>query len=53
MNHHNHPMSAIVDWFSGETLTICDSRVAIMHAPTQADGTKNWIAILERLQTGK
>jgi CheY-like chemotaxis protein len=53
MNHHNHPMSAIVDWFSGETLTICDSRVAIMHAPMQADGTKNWIAILERLQTGK
>src|SRR3990167_3374487 len=31
-NHHNHPASAMVDWF-GEPMTINGATVLIMHAP--------------------
>ncbi len=50
MNHHDHPMSAAVDWFYGEPkLQVNDSTVMIMHAPMNDDKTKNWGKVLETL----
>lgn len=50
MNHHNHPMSAAVDWFSGDRkLVVNCTTVLIMHAPMCEDGTKNWGKVLTRL----
>lgn len=49
-NHHDHPMSAAVDWFLGDRkLVVNDSIILIMHAPMNEDGTKNWGKVLERL----
>lgn len=45
-NHHNHPMSAVVDWFNGRDLEVNGARVCIMHAPLTADGAKDWAGIL-------
>lgn len=51
-NHHQHPMSAAVDWFhSQQRLVVNGTSVSIMHAPMNADGTKNWSEVLERLLT--
>ncbi|HBU28014.1 TPA: hypothetical protein DEB00_02755 [Candidatus Uhrbacteria bacterium] len=48
-NHHNHPMSAAVDWFLGDRkLVVNGAVVLIMHAPVCEDG-KNWGNVLERL----
>ena len=49
MNHHHHPMSAIVDWFDGRALTANGAKVLIMYAPMCKDGTKNWGRILADL----
>lgn len=50
MNHHNHPMSAAVDWFLGDRkLVVNGATVLIMHAPMCEDGTKNWGKVLTRL----
>lgn len=50
INHHNHPMSAAVDWFLGDRkLVVNGATVLIMHAPMSEDGTKNWGKVLERL----
>lgn len=50
MNHHNHPMSAAVDWFSADRkLVVNGATVLIMHAPMCEDGTKNWGKVLARL----
>lgn len=49
-NHHGHPMSAAVDWFSGDRKLVVDgATVLIMHAPMCEDGTKNWGEVLERM----
>ena len=49
-NHHNHPMSAAVDWFLGDRRLVVDgATVLIMHAPMSEDGNKNWAKVLERL----
>ncbi|MEK7560670.1 MAG: hypothetical protein AAB539_01810 [Patescibacteria group bacterium] len=49
-NHHQHPMSAIVDWFQdGQPITANGAKVLIMHAPPRSDGTKAWDEILNRL----
>ncbi|MBI2052058.1 MAG: response regulator [Candidatus Sungbacteria bacterium] len=49
-NHHNHPMSAAVDWFLGDRkLVVNGTTVLVMHAPMTEDGTKNWGKVLERL----
>jgi len=48
-NHHNHPMSAIMDWFSRGTLQINDSKVMLMHAPMAEGGVKDWAEVLRRL----
>ncbi len=50
MNHHNHPMSAAVDWFMGDlSLVVNGTIVLVMHSPMNHDGTKNWALVLERL----
>lgn len=50
MNHHNHPMSAAVDWFPGNRkLVVNGTAVLVMHAPMNVDGTKDWSQVLERL----
>jgi CheY-like chemotaxis protein len=48
-NHHDHPMSAAIDWFRSAVLTVNDSTVIIMHSPMCQDGTKNWEKILAEL----
>lgn len=49
-NHHNHPMSAAVDWFLGDRkLVVNGAVVLIMHAPMIEDGIKNWGKVLERM----
>ncbi len=48
-NHHNHPASAVMDWFPKSTIQIEDSKVIFMHAPLCAGGEKNWALILERV----
>ncbi len=47
-NHHNHPMSAAVDWFGHRAITIDSAKVRIMHAPLK-DGVKDWAEVLKRL----
>ncbi len=47
-NHHNHPASAMIDWFNRKKLRINDSRVVIMHSPMH-DGVKDWASVLEIL----
>ena len=48
-NHHNHPASAIVDWFGyRRTARINDSVVRFIHAPLTEDQGKDWHSILER-----
>lgn len=49
MNHHNHPMSAVVDWFHSSELTVNGAKVLIMHAPMCEDGVKDWGKILTAL----
>lgn len=48
-NHHNHPASAIMDWFDGETFRINGSKIVMMHAPRYDDNSKNWPRILAGL----
>lgn len=48
-SHHNHPMSAVVDWFLGDRKLVDGTTVLIMHAHMFEDGTKNWGKVLERL----
>ena len=46
-NHHDHPASAIVDWFgSHESIKINDSTVHFIHSPLTTDCMKDWHAIL-------
>ena len=47
--HHDHPMSAIVDWFIGARLDVNGARALIMYAPMCVDGVKNWVEVLNRL----
>ncbi|MDO8598650.1 MAG: response regulator [bacterium] len=57
-NHHNHPMSAAVDWInpaywsaeSTRTLRVEDARVLIAHAPLLPDGRKDWTTALAALE---
>jgi hypothetical protein len=48
MNHHNHPMSAIVDWFPHQ-LTVNQSCVLFKHARLNDDGSKDWGRLLQQL----
>lgn len=48
-NHHDHPMSAVVDWFHSCALEVNGAKVLIMHAPMCADGVKDWGQILARV----
>ncbi len=49
MNHHNHPMAAVVDWFLGRVLSINNKTVIIRQAVLTSDGNKNWLVALEEL----
>ena len=57
-NHHNHPMSAAVDWINpaywsdeenlfniGETIAL------VAHAPLLKDGSKDWAAVMRVLMS--
>ena len=48
MNHHNHPMSAVVDWFHSVKLMVNGAEVSIMHAPMR-DDAKDWGEVLWNL----
>ena len=48
-NHHNHPMSALVDWFERTSMHVNGAHVLVMHAPMHEDGTKNWGEVLNQL----
>ena len=48
-NHHNHPLSAIVDWFHSSSLAVNGKPVRIIHASLNEDGTKNWMKALQAL----
>lgn len=50
-NHHNHPMSAVVDWFHSSALEVNGAKVFIMHAPMCDDDTKDWGKVLRDLTT--
>ena len=50
-NHHNHPLSAIVDWFHDKSLIVNGKPVRIIHASLNEDGTKNWVKALQALQS--
>lgn len=41
-NHHNHPMSAVVDWFGGKLQSVNGAMVKIIHARLNADSSKDW-----------
>jgi len=54
MNHHNHPMSAAVDWFHGDRkLVVNGTAVLIMHSPMTADGAKDWSRVLEQIMAAE
>lgn len=60
-NHHNHPMSAALDWITpaywtsdkANVLNVNGSRVLIAHAGLDEHGRKNWQAALDVLTLGK
>jgi len=56
MNHHCHPMSAIIDsicpaYWRGEpdVFTVNNTRVLVAHAPMTAQGAKDWAQVLTSL----
>ena len=49
--HHDHPVSAMVDWF-GEPFSVGGSTLLWMHAP-MIEGKKNWREILNRLMAAR
>lgn len=48
-NHHNHPLSAMVDWFHNSPLIVNGKSVRIIHASLNEDSTKNWSDALKSL----
>ncbi len=47
-NHHDHPASAIVDWFGPhKSIKINSSTVRFIHSPLTTDRMKDWDAILK------
>lgn len=49
-NHHDHPASAMLDWFKDQRMQVGDSVVMWIHAPLRDDGAKDWPAALQLLQ---
>ena len=47
--HHEHPSSAMMDWFKGKVIRIEESTVILMHAPTSPQRIKDWKRVLEML----
>jgi CheY-like chemotaxis protein len=48
-NHHDHPMSASVDWLHTNPVRINGMLAWFTHAYLNADGSKDWKTLLERL----
>jgi hypothetical protein len=48
-NHHDHPASAMMDWFPREPFRIAESTVLFVHAPLREDESKDWALVLEWL----
>lgn len=51
-NHHNHPASAMMDWLSGESVSINGCSVAFVHSPMKTVGdkqVKDWSVVLKRV----
>lgn len=51
-NHHNHPASAMMDWLSGESVSVNGGSVTFMHAPMKQVGdkeVKDWPVVLRRI----
>lgn len=49
INHHDHPISASIDWIRGRIFSINDCKVMILHAKKFEDGTKDWEWVLNTL----
>jgi CheY-like chemotaxis protein len=49
LNHHADPFSAAFDYYSSFSVKIDGAKTVMMHAPMNADGTKDWAAALEIL----
>jgi CheY-like chemotaxis protein len=49
-NHHNHPLSAMIDWFASQAIKINNSIVKVFHAP-MSGGVKDWRLVLKWLTT--
>lgn len=45
--HHDHPASAMMDWFRWESFRINESTVLFTHAPLLSDDAKDWKMILQ------
>lgn len=45
MNHHNHPMSAAIDWIKGDSFAIDSMSAWFTHARLRGDGAKDWSAM--------
>ncbi len=46
--HHDHPASALMDWFHGEAFRVNQSTVCYMHAPMKKVGDaylKDWVKV--------
>lgn len=52
-NHHNHPASAVMDWFRDSPFLVVQGKkrglVRFLHAPIKEDGAKDWVKVLETL----
>ncbi len=49
-NHHDHPASAMMDWFRDKgKFKIANSTVLFVHAPLLEDGRKDWARVLASL----
>jgi len=51
-SHHDHPASAMLDWFREKRMRVGDSLVLWMHAPLKAGSVKDWSRVLSILESG-
>jgi hypothetical protein len=49
-NHHDHPASAMLDWFRNRRMQMADSIVLWMHAPMKTNEIKDWVAVLKAFE---
>lgn len=50
-NHHNNPMSAMVDWFGRDrAVVINNAKVIFIHSPMTVNSEKDWVKVLSFLE---